>query len=348
MINSNTIKLQANGNWPAIIFSLAPQLSDAIEKIGKHVPCPVHGGKDGLRLYKDFQETGGAVCNTCGSFSNGLALLGWINNWSFRDTLKAVDEHLSGTASYEAHGNTYNIHSSKARTPIVRMPCTKKKQSIIKTLALCHNTHFLLDNYLNHRGLNALAGYIPSDIKAVESLAYWHEGKLLGASPAMIGIVRNLAGEIVTLHRTYLTDQGFKAKVPAPKKLMAPPISGETAGCSIQLYKPTTQLAITEGIETALAVHLSTGIPVWAAISANLLEKVQIPLSVEEVFIMADKDISGTGEHAAMNLASRLSTYHEVKIVLPEPPIPTGKKSIDWLDIYQYEQVVKCNSSEAV
>ena len=132
MINSNKIKLQANGNWPAIVFSLAPQLSGAIEKVGKHVPCPVHGGKDGLRLYKDFQETGGAVCNTCGSFSNGLALLGWINNWSFRDTLKAVDEYLSGTASYEAHENTYNMHSSKTRTPIVRMPCTKKKKTIKK------------------------------------------------------------------------------------------------------------------------------------------------------------------------------------------------------------------------
>ena len=348
MINANKIKLQANGNWPTIIPNLAPQLSDAIEKTGKHVPCPVHGGKDGFRLYNDFHITGGAVCNTCGAFSDGLSLLQWVNNWSFWDTLKAVNEHLDGPSSYEARSHANNLHDYKARTPIVRTPCIKKKNSIFKTLAQSHNTNFSLNNYLNHRGLSALAGYIPSDIKAVESLAYWHEGKLLSEFPAMIGIVRNLAGEIVTLHRTYLTDQGFKAKVPAPKKLMAPPVSGDTTGCSIQLYKPTTQLAITEGIETALAVHLSTGIPVWAAISANLLEKVQIPLSVKEVFIMADKDISGTGEHAAINLANRLSTYHEVKIVLPEPPIPPGKKSIDWLDIYQHEQAVKCNSGEVV
>jgi len=346
MINANKIKLQANGNWPAIVFSLAPQLSGAIEKIGKHVPCTVHGGKDGLKLFNDFHITGGAICNTCGAFSDGFSLLQWVNNWSFWDTLKAVNEHLNGSSSYEERSHAHNLHNSKVRAPIVRTPCVKKKNSIFKTLAQSRNTNISLNNYLHHRGLSALAGCIPADIKTIDSLQYWHEGKSLGTFPAMIGIVKNLAGEIVTLHRTYLSSQGFKAKVPAPKKLMAPPLSGGTTGCSIQLYKPTTQLAITEGIETALAVHLSTGIPVWAAISANLLEKVQIPSSVKEVFIMADKDISGTGEHAAMNLANRLSTYHEVKIVLPEPPIPPGKKSIDWLDIYQVDQEINISTVE--
>jgi phage/plasmid primase-like uncharacterized protein len=182
---------------------------------------------------------------------------------------------------------------------------------------------------------------MPSDLKAVESLSYWHDGKQQGSFPAMIGIVRNLAGEIVTLHRTYLTTQGLKANVPTVKKLMSPALSGATSGCAIQLYKPTKKLAITEGIETALAVHLATNLPVWAAISATLLEKIKIPSSVEEVFIMADKDISGAGEHAAMNLAKRLAALHTVKVVLPNRPIPKGHKSIDWLDVYQKEQVEK-------
>lgn len=37
---------------------------------------------------------GSGVCNTCGNFRDGFALLEWVNDWSFRETLEAVAKVL--------------------------------------------------------------------------------------------------------------------------------------------------------------------------------------------------------------------------------------------------------------
>ena len=63
----NEVRAAAEGRWLEICGILAPQLAPAMEKIGTHVPCPVHGGDDGFRLFKDFSKSGGGICNTCGA-----------------------------------------------------------------------------------------------------------------------------------------------------------------------------------------------------------------------------------------------------------------------------------------
>lgn len=50
-LNIEEIRPLAKGHWDYIFSALAPQLSVAMEQPGKHVPCPVHGGKDGFRLF---------------------------------------------------------------------------------------------------------------------------------------------------------------------------------------------------------------------------------------------------------------------------------------------------------
>ena len=86
----NEVRLAAEGRWPEICAALAPQLVPAIERIGTHVPCPVHGGQDGFRLFKDFPKSGGGICNTCGPKPDGFDLLAWVNGWSFSTTVNAV------------------------------------------------------------------------------------------------------------------------------------------------------------------------------------------------------------------------------------------------------------------
>ena len=49
-INAKAIKEQASGKWLEILPLLDARLSDAVARVGKHVPCPVHGGKDGFRF----------------------------------------------------------------------------------------------------------------------------------------------------------------------------------------------------------------------------------------------------------------------------------------------------------
>jgi putative DNA primase/helicase len=99
-------------------------------------------------------------------------------------------------------------------------------------------------------------------------------------------------------------------------------------------------LGVTEGIETALAVHRRTGMPVWAAVSANLLERLEPSPKTSLVVIWADRDWSGAGEAAAVSLRKRLLRRGiSVAVHLPPGPIPAGAKGVDWADVW-------CNRTE--
>lgn len=89
-LDVSVVREAARGHWDAIFCALAPMLKAAMQQPGKHVPCPVHGGKDGFRLFPDYAEAGTCVCNTCGSFRDGFETLEWLHGWGFAETLKRV------------------------------------------------------------------------------------------------------------------------------------------------------------------------------------------------------------------------------------------------------------------
>lgn len=132
---------------------------------------------------------------------------------------------------------------------------------------------------------------------------------------------------MVCIHRTFLTIDGRKAPVAKPKKLMPPIFEGATKGAAIRLYEATSKLAVTEGVETGLACHSATGLPVWSGISANGVAAIEMPESVEEVIIFADHDVNNVGENAAKTLARRLLVAGKnVKLLVPPEP------GTDWFD----------------
>ncbi len=89
-LNFNDVRPIAQGQWLTILEAVASNLIEAVQCFPKHVGCPVHGGKDGFRLYKDADYSGGGICNTCGAFSDGFALVCWCNGWQLPDALRAV------------------------------------------------------------------------------------------------------------------------------------------------------------------------------------------------------------------------------------------------------------------
>jgi putative DNA primase/helicase len=147
--------------------------------------------------------------------------------------------------------------------------------------------------YLAKRGL-ALEAF-PRVLRTHPALGYFeresNRSRRLGTFAAMLAKVQAVDRRPVTLHRTYVAE-GAKAPVPGVKKLF----SAGVRGAAIRLFEPENELALAEGIETALAVHLRLGLPVWAAGNAGALEAVEIPASVISVSIFADCDENYCGK----------------------------------------------------
>jgi hypothetical protein len=94
IMEAKEVKAAAHGRWGGILSALAPQLQPALDRVGHHVSCPVHGGKDGYRVFNDVDDSGGGVCNTCGVHPDGFATLMWVSGMDFKEALKSVAEYL--------------------------------------------------------------------------------------------------------------------------------------------------------------------------------------------------------------------------------------------------------------
>jgi putative DNA primase/helicase len=338
-LNFEDVRPHAQGQWLSILGHVSPSLAEAIEKHPKHVPCPVHGGKDGFRLYRNCDETGGGICNTCGAYSDGFAMASWVNGWTLPDTLQAVADYL-GISTTSKTLKPIVKRSPVIPDPIKEANTVRRKRDALN--AVWKDLRPLSDeqakpaiNYLINRGLGECLKSLPGDVFFHPALSYWEDGQDYGQHPAMVALVRDKNGDFITLHRTYLNQDGFKADLPTTKKLMSPIKQGASKGGAIRLYEPSDELILAEGIETALALHVSLNKPVWACVSAGGLESVQLPATVKQVIIGSDNDASGAGQMAANVLAARLmgeDKTREVKIITPE------HVGTDWLDVLNNEE----------
>lgn len=160
-----------------------------------------------------------------------------------------------------------------------------------------------VDLYLTSRSLGFKV--FPKCLRYHSALDYWEhvDDKWVsrGQYPAMIGAITSPGGELMAIHQTYLTTDGAKANVPAPRK-----ISGPAKGGAIHLQKGQDTMAIGEGIETALSFFALTGVAAWACLSTGLMTNIVLPAEVREVILLVDVDTSRAGEMACNKLAERL------------------------------------------
>lgn len=221
-----------------------------------------------------------------------------------------------------------------ARQALADEECQRQRQARINDLlfACAHplQRQSPVGQYLVHRGLGKLSKS-PQALR-VASLPYFNDGCEVGVFPVMLGAVTTPEGVLVGLHRTYISPSGHKAPVPQPKKLSR--TSGLLAGASIKLHEPTIingklTLGVAEGIETALACYLASGIPTWSCVSAGLLRAFQWPVGLQSLIVYADNDASGVGQAAARDLAGRAAAAGlECRVLIPEIV------GTDWLDVY--------------
>ena len=129
-------------------------------------------------------------------------------------------------------------------------------------------------------------------------------------------------GGLLGLHLTILEPDGQGRK----EKRLAK--GSKPRGGAIRLFplEAGQPLVLAEGIETALAVRVATGWPVWATIAAPFMREVVLPPEVKEVVVAADHDPAGID--AAKSLARKL--LQEGRRVRMAVPPEEGE---DWLDV---------------
>jgi putative DNA primase/helicase len=234
--------------------------------------------------------------------------------------------------------------SDSAWTP----PPAAKTAKAMELWAECIPDTGCIADYLQSRGLS---GGVPDDIRFHPSLPYLDGTEDDGAQsvrrfPAMVAKVRRSDGTDAGVHRTYLAlDRPGKADVQTPKKMLGP-----TKGAAVHLGRFDSAegiLAITEGIETGIAVQEATDLPVWAALSVAGMKNLEMP-SYDHLtlYIFADNDAGGSGQDAARALTERYAEKGRVTVHILIPPTP----DTDWLDVHNTDgaEALRCAVAEAV
>lgn len=355
-LEASDVAAYARGRWDNIYASLAPKLGEAVAKKGRHVPCPVHGGTDGFRLHKTG-DNGQGICNTCDAFVrhgervwlDGFGVLMWATGKSFPDVLHEVAEIVA------PHLVDRRIQKPHRPAPVYTPPPRKeedieedhRKVEVMRATwasarPLTDQRAALAWRYLESRGLPG-----PREVQGIwDSLRFVPDLLYRDVNtgekdrfPGIVALLHTREGQVCGVHRIYLARDGYgKAPVEMPKKLMAKPESVSMRSAAVRMGSPDRVIAVTEGVETAMAVRAFTGFTVWATYSATILRQFEPPKGTQGVHIFGDKDRVERGEEgqkATADLAEALKGlgYH-VRADIPPGEIPVGQKSLDWLDVY--------------
>ena len=154
----------------------------------------------------------------------------------------------------------------------------------------------LVETYLRNRGITALhedgalrfhprCYYRPDDDAPTET---W---------PAMIARVTDLGDRITGAHRTWLDPSGHgKAPIDTPRRAM-----GDLLGNAVRFGVANDVLAAGEGIETMLSLRcVLPTLPMAAALSANHLAAMLLPLTLRRLYIARDVDAAGDAAVTAL------------------------------------------------
>ncbi|WP_027528487.1 toprim domain-containing protein [Bradyrhizobium sp. Ec3.3] len=120
--------------------------------------------------------------------------------------------------------------------------------------------------------------------------------------PALIARVTDLDGRITGVHRTWLDPDGFdvvrlgKAPIDTPRRAM-----GDLLGNAVRFGTADDVLVAGEGIETMLSLRrASPTLPAAAALSANHLAALLLPLQLRRLYVARDRDAAGDFAVAAL------------------------------------------------
>lgn len=300
------VRALAQGKWAGI---LGRHLTEAALS-GRHGPCPLcKSGKDKFR-FDDLDGNGTWICGSCGA-GDGFHFLQHINGWTFPEAAKHVEQNAGKvTARPVKPGRS----DDDIKAALQKVWNGAKRVETSDPAGM----------YLAARGVAPAA--FPACLRFHPCLPYVDDDGVVTKHPAMLAQVVGSDGKALTIHRTWLTDDGKKTEVATPRKLMTP--LRKLDNVAIRLAPVADGwLGVAEGIETSLAASLRHKVPVWACVTAGLLKSFRPPPEVKLLAIFGDNDRSFTGQAAAFELARAVTnTGVECRVMIPEI---TGT---DWAD----------------
>lgn len=325
-LDRDSIKAAARGRWGEVLRGCG--ISDGC-LTDRHGPCPVCGGSNRFR-YDDLDGDGTFFCNNCGA-GDGFKLLMLAKNINFPAALELVSNYVaagSAPKKFSLFGRTRKMPPVEPITVDVDHKQIEYNE-LLWSKSQPIETGTPAFKYFQNRycGLYAQTASESKALRWYDRLRYVHPDGSCEFMPGIVARVENECGEFVAIHRTFITADGNKACVPAPKKLTKAIRKGAVNGAAIRLFQPEPegQLIIGEGIETTLAAIHLWGLPGWAAISAGGMERILLPPVnvVRDVVIAVDHDTEKNGVRrgraAALMLCERLEQEgRNVQMIQPK------------------------------
>ena len=311
------VDIHAAADWHAILPTLGV---DSSHLVNRHGLCPIHGGKQKPFRFDNQENRGTWICSNCGA-GDAFRLLQLVHGWSFPEARNRVLD-VMGVAAREPRPFA---RPATRPTLTVPKPPARPSRRVAEIARTARPVETCADAvaYLQSRALWPL----PSGctLRADAALDYWEAPRLVGRFAALIAKVRDIAGELVTVHVTYLHD-GQKLREHEPRKFLGP-MRGRR-GLAVRLMPATGDvLGIGEGIETCLAAHALHGVPTWAALNAGLLGRFEPPAQVRHVIAFCDDDRAG---HKAWDkLRANLDGRRTCERRTPPPP------HNDWCEVLE-------------
>ena len=305
MISQNTIEA-AKGKWRGVLLQLGLP-----EKTlnGKHGPCPMCGGKDRFR-WDNKEGKGTYFCSGCGA-GDGMKLAMEYTGKAFVDAARDIDGLLGNIK--------FDTKRPQAMSDDQRKNMLRDTYTATQPIEAGDAAH----KYLESRGIDEII--YPDALRFAPSLRDG-DGGIRPCLVAMVGVYGE--SKFVSMHRTFLASDGSgKADMQSPRKIM--PGSLPDGSCVMLSDYESGPLGIAEGIETAMSASALYSMPVWAALSSNMLVKWMPPENCKDVVIFGDNDKKFGGQYAAYNLAHKLA-IKGVNVTV-EIPQQNGE---DWADVY--------------
>lgn len=316
---SDRLSRVADGKW-ADILQGAGVSPDSLRN--KKVQCPMHEGPRGKFRFENENGNGKWHCAVCGH-GDGMKLLMSVTGKNFTEAAKWVIDYMGdsqNTRKPELLQRHIPVHQGKSDEQITRLRASYAK--------VWNEAGPITDGdpvslYLRSR-IPGLEKY-PSVLRFHPGLPFFGMkgddgsiGKNYGLYPCMVAAIVDETGRCCNIHRTYLTDKGRKLALQEPddadptvlvdlpaKKLM-PSLGAKHY--QIRLAKPVDGvLGIGEGIETALAAMMYSGVPTWSVVADSGMVNFIVPEAITKLVIFADNDLKTVrGGNPGLDAARKL------------------------------------------